>query len=622
MNNESIYKACYDNSMDAILLTIPDGTIIAANPAACQMFGMTETEICQCGAAGILDQNSPNLSSFIAERNKNGKANAELIYIRKNGTKFTGDASSRIFKDENGELRTSMIIRDKTEIIIKEYSLIDTEEKFDQIISLAREGIWVIDENKKTTFVSDQTCRILGYSPQEILNRPIADLMDANSALLIDDKIANRKKGIAEVYNLGLLTKQGKTIVVELNAAPFIIEGRYQGSLVLVTDVMQRKIAEREFYRREERFRVMFENNYDVIILLDEHLQTIYRSPSTLRVMGFTDEERIGRSYLELIHPDDIDSIKRMQLKVLARPGVPIQINVRAKQAAGHYLWFEGVATNLLDNLLINAVVVNLRDVSERKMADDEKRIATVEKEKLLADLIQRNKDLEQFTYTISHNLRAPVANAIGLSNLLKQSDIDDETKEFVVNGLSTSIQNIDNVILDLNHLIQSRKHNKEIKELVYFDKLLTDIQISISDLILKENVTIESDFTQAKSIFSIQSYLYSIIYNLILNSIKYRNPDVTPMIKVSTSVNAETLEICIADNGKGIDLEKNESKLFGLYTRFDTSVEGKGMGLYILKTQVDALNGTIDVESEINSGTLFRIKIPVQAPPQKNKAK
>src|SRR6202012_3840544 len=129
---------------------------------------------------------------------------------------------------------------------------------------------------------------------------------------------------------------------------------------------------------------------------------------------------------------------------------------------------------------------------------------------------------------------------------------------------------------------------------------LLDEIKTSIYTMVLRENVEFQYCFAEVESIFTIRSYIYSILYNLTSNSIKFRKADIHPVISIKTILLKNKIELRFKDNSKGIDLEKNGFNLFGLYKRFDTSVEGKGMGLFMVKTQVEAIGGTINIESKL----------------------
>ena len=247
---------------------------------------------------------------------------------------------------------------------------------------------------------------------------------------------------------------------------------------------------------------------------------------------------------------------------------------------------------------------------AELIIANEELLFQNEQKEKMTADLIQRNKDLEQFAYIISHNLRAPVANIIGLSYRLQQTGLPEELRSQIGAGLSTSVAKLDEVIRDLNDILKIRQKVDESKQLIKLAMFVTDIHLSIEKMIENEKAVIYWNFTEAEEIVAIKSYLHSIFYNLISNSLKYRQLTVPPIIKITSSKVNGKIVLLFEDNGIGIDLSTAGEHVFGLYKRFHTDrAEGKGMGLYMVKTQVESMGGKISVSSEVNVGTQFRIE-------------
>ncbi|NCQ12114.1 MAG: hypothetical protein COW66_00630 [Flavobacteriaceae bacterium CG18_big_fil_WC_8_21_14_2_50_34_36] len=234
--------------------------------------------------------------------------------------------------------------------------------------------------------------------------------------------------------------------------------------------------------------------------------------------------------------------------------------------------------------------------------------LAERERQKITDDLIHRNRDLEQFTYIVSHNLRAPVANIKGLSDILGDETLSIAEAGSVVKDLLSSVSKLDSVILDLNDILQLKIDVDRAKERVVFEELVKGVKESIHSLVVSEKVTIETRFDEVPEMFTLKSYLYSIFYNLISNSIKYKRSDAQLLIEIKSFRKKETIELVFKDNGKGIDLNKSRDQVFGLYKRFHRDIEGKGMGLFMVKTQVEALGGTISIESEVNKGTTFKI--------------
>jgi PAS domain S-box-containing protein len=222
------------------------------------------------------------------------------------------------------------------------------------------------------------------------------------------------------------------------------------------------------------------------------------------------------------------------------------------------------------------------------------------------ANLMQRNKDLEQFSYIISHNLRAPVANILGLSEVLQNTDVIADDEKAILKKIRSSVKRLDRVINDLNYILEFKNQDMQQKEWVDFTALLADIKLSLAGDLENEGVQIIGEFEETIGMHTVKSYLYSIFYNLISNSIKYRQPGVAPIITISSSSDHSKVRLKFKDNGIGIDMQTSGRYLFGLYKRFHFHIEGKGMGLYMVKTQVDALHGKITVDSEVGKGTEF----------------
>jgi signal transduction histidine kinase len=246
-----------------------------------------------------------------------------------------------------------------------------------------------------------------------------------------------------------------------------------------------------------------------------------------------------------------------------------------------------------------------VQDVTEKKLAETERAL-------MLNDLVQRNKDLEQFAYIVSHNLRAPVANILGATNGLNYPGLSIDNKNILTQGLKESVVKLDDVVKDLNHILQLKREISSIKQNVRFSRLVDDIKITIKNMINDNNIEIKYDFSEIDEFLSFKSYLYSIFYNLISNSIKYRQQQIHCIIRIKSHLIRDKVQLIFTDNGMGIDLEKRGSQVFGLYKRFHNNIEGKGMGLFMVKTQVETLGGKINICSQVNKGTEFKIEFQI----------
>lgn len=223
-------------------------------------------------------------------------------------------------------------------------------------------------------------------------------------------------------------------------------------------------------------------------------------------------------------------------------------------------------------------------------------------------ELVQYTNQLEQFTYAVSHNIRAPIARLQGLLSLLDISRPDE--RDTVLAMLRTSSTELDYVVNDLHEILTIRS-SKVVYEAVNIKELINTL---VDDLKTKTSTDVEIKTNISINHFQgVKSYMESMLRDLLDNAIKFRNPAHPCVISITAEHDDHQTVLTIADNGIGIDLEHYRDKLFKFYTRMNTNFSGKGLGLYRVKTHTDAMNGEITVTSAPNKGTTFRISFPDQ---------
>ncbi len=222
-------------------------------------------------------------------------------------------------------------------------------------------------------------------------------------------------------------------------------------------------------------------------------------------------------------------------------------------------------------------------------------------------ELLEHNHQLEQFAFISAHNLRAPVARILGLGEILKIAKTPDE-EQMILEKLVVTTRELDGVVKDLNKILDIRKNNSSVITRINLTDELEMVRVNLEKEIQETGAEILEDFSEVDVIQSVKPYIDSILLNLVSNAIKYRHPSRPPVISVAAQKQGEFVRITVSDNGLGINLPKYEDKLFKLYNRFHSHVEGKGMGLYLVKTQVAALGGRIEVASEVDKGMVFTI--------------
>jgi PAS domain S-box-containing protein len=326
-------------------------------------------------------------------------------------------------------------------------------------------------------------------------------------------------------------------------------------------------------------------------------------SDETFRIYGLQPGalEPSMEVFTSYLHPDDIEVINKKMADSLS--------SLENSSFTFRFIRKDGIIRHGLSQwkFILNEegkpirIYGIMQDITERRLAEEERL-------NIIEELSQRNTDLEQFAYIVSHNLRAPVANIVGFARALQRPELDDVTRKKFKEGLLSSSQKLDIIIKDLAVILQIRRAVSEPRQPVSLVELVEDVRSSISNMIEKEHAQIEYDFP-VQEIMAYKTYMHSIFYNLISNSIKYRQPHIPPIIKISSRKTNNKIELVFSDNGMGIDLATKREQVFGLYKRFHPHIEGKGVGLFMTKTQVETMGGKIMINSEINNGTEFKME-------------
>gem|GEM_PF-3294840 len=228
---------------------------------------------------------------------------------------------------------------------------------------------------------------------------------------------------------------------------------------------------------------------------------------------------------------------------------------------------------------------------------------------KRTGQLVSYNQQLEQFAFMASHNLRAPIARLIGLGNIFNTSR-GEEDEEFIRLRMLEATRELDHVVRDMNIILDVQKNRAASLSGI-------DVRAEIENVLLTLKREIEATQADIRLTASndilvncIKPYFQNIIYNLVSNAMKYRKPNIRPVIDIYASATDTTLEIRITDNGLGIDLAKSGDKMFNLYSRFHEGFDGKGIGLYMVKIQSEAMGGSVEVSSSPGNGSTFIVRL------------
>ncbi|SEA46122.1 PAS domain S-box-containing protein [Flavobacterium gillisiae] len=327
----------------------------------------------------------------------------------------------------------------------------------------------------------------------------------------------------------------------------------------------------------------------------------VYVNPAFSVMTGYSSFEVIGKSP-DLLRGSNSDkkNIKKIISAIKNKEDSTIEMIAYTKNEEEFWLRFSMIPIYNSDNDLTNWVSIQ-RDVSEEKKQENEK-------EQLMRELTQNNKDLKQFSYITSHNLRAPLSNLTGLLNLLEDIPVTNPELQEILNGFNKSTHLLNETINDLTKVMVIKDNPSIQKEVVILKEVFENIFSQLTLQIKTHQPIVTIDFEKAPVLEINKPYIESILLNLLTNSIKYKSENKTLKISVSTYEVENYTTLIFEDNGIGIDLERNHDKVFGLYQRFHNYPDSKGLGLYLVKSQVEAMGGTISIDSQVDKGTIFTL--------------
>jgi PAS domain S-box-containing protein len=350
-----------------------------------------------------------------------------------------------------------------------------------------------------------------------------------------------------------------------------------------------------------KEFQVMAETIPHLVWTTTPEGQVNYVNNRWLEFTGLGSKQILGNEWAQLLHPDDREKALQRWSQAINSQSL-YEVEYRLKRHDSSYEWHIARALPVMNHE--NKVIRwfgTCTNIHEKKLHEEALNNSNQE-------LVRINTDLDNFIYMASHELKAPIMNMRGLmAGLQPQADKVLDAKHLkMFNMLGTSVNRLNDTIVDLVEVAKVQKERQMDVEHLLFENEMNEILAQIQYMILESNAIIERDFQQPKVYFS-KHNLQVILYNLLTNAIKFRSGEKPLHIRVSTYTKDNTIILEVQDNGIGFDMAKKD-KVFAMFRRLHTHVEGSGLGLYTVKRIIESSGCGIDAESKIGVGSIFRI--------------
>ena len=487
--------------------------------------------------------------------------------------------------------------------ITKEQNLINELElsvkKFSSIFSSANDAIIIIDSS--TGIITDcnsRTYELTGYNHSELIGSHNSKLFPIEKRkeirLFLSDHLNKDNYFVNETH---IKTSSDLVVPVEVaSGKKFVVDNRTY-LVCFFRDISERKNVEENL----NMLSLVASETSDAIIIANPEGETIWANNAFLKLTGYNMDEIMGKKPREFLNgPEtDLETINQLNNAVKEKKNLKTIVLNYNKQKKK--FWYESSTTPVFDNQgnCIKFICVG-RDVTTSKEKELEiKRILDVTND--------QNDKLLNFAHIVSHNIRSHASNLSMILDVMENTENDNEKLSYV-EMFKEATGKLSETIEYLNEIITIQKNINIDKKQVNLKDEIEKITSSLRQSIIENQIEITHSIPDDLKVNVIPAYLDNILLNLFTNAIKYKSTKRKAKLEIGYEINESYTIISFKDNGLGINLNKNGHKIFGMYKTFHGNDDAKGIGLFITKNQLEAMKGRIEVESEENLGSTFKI--------------
>ncbi|TGJ98477.1 PAS domain S-box protein [Leptospira langatensis] len=509
-----------------------------------------------------------------------------------------------------------------------ENSLSQSERTFIGAFENSGIGMALVSDKGKWLKVNRKLCEMLGYTEEELFTKTFQDITHPDDLSKDLNRVQAMLEGDIDSYKIEkrYFHKNGETIWINLSVS--IVRDQFGKFLYFVSqieDITEKKKAEESLLAINYEMRQILDSATHVsIIRTDPNGMIQLFSRGAENLFGYKAEEIVGQYTTEYLH-DLEDTLKRSKelsnslgteirgfdtYSEIAKRSTYDSRVWRYKRKDGSLFPMHLVLTAVRgQNSEITGFLGIGTDVSGSVEYQERLEETKRQLEALTEQLSRKNAQLLNYAHITSHNLRAPTSNLISLVELIEESKSQEDILS-LVGKFKVSVNYLQETLNSLVEVLRIQEGNNRKIETVKFRSVLDKILKILEGQILETHAEVRFDFSALEEWQYDKVYMESILLNLLSNSIKYRSPDRTPKIYIQSQISEGQAYLIVEDNGLGIDLKKYQSKLFGLHKTFHRHPDAKGVGLFLTKSQIEALDGRISVESELNKGTKMIIEL------------
>ena len=607
-------KAIFEAAVDGIVMINRDFEVVVSNSASEHMYGRTSKE--RAGKP-TLEIVHPEDMAKVAEAALRLFTGNEIVTVRyrvrhRDGQWVTLESRGQGLANPDGPTKLAVFIaRDVSKSVEAEEALAASIETMQAILQAAPDSIIMVDRDLNVLDASPGTQRIYGLSPEDRQGRSALNIVhpdDRNRVeVALHQFLRSDEKELFRIQFRAVHT-DGHTLVIE--ARGLLIPdtlARSPRAVIVARDISESVAAEAALAESVAKTGAILEAAPDSIIMIDRNLLLVESSPGTERMFGVSQAERQGQLVYNIVHPDDQVAVAAaLERLFMLDVDDTITIRFRAWRTDGTWLRVEsrGRLLRTGDDQELRAVLVS-RDISEEFAAQEAMKGAKETAE-------QANRAKSEFMSRMSHELRTPLNSVLGFSQILQMELTSPDQRELVEHIFKSGSHLLEliNEVLDISR-VESGHINVQF-EAVSLAEVVAECVRLVTPQADELNVSLNADNSIDYLVLADEQRLTQVVLNLLSNAIKFNSDHGT--VRIHAARRGETARLSVTDSGPGIE-PSLQPRLFTAFDRLDADrkgIVGTGLGLALSRSLMEAINGTIGVDSAPDAGSTFWIELPL----------
>lgn len=467
---------------------------------------------------------------------------------------------------------------------------------FEQLFKQMPDAVFALGNNGTIQLASERVIQVFGFTTAELVGANINKLLAVKYPNW--EEVYNKEKD-NNWFDVVAKRKDGKEFFAEIVINKVSDNANNTLFLISVRDITSFKEIYNQLNISNQKFMAAFEHSAIGMALISVEGKWLKVNKSVCSMLGYDAEELMAKTFQDITHPDDLELDLKHVNEMLRGEIDTYQMEKRYFHKNGSIVWVL-LAVSLSKDTQGNPLhfISQLENITERKEREEEQ-LQSI-------DIItKQNSRLLNFAHIVSHNLRSHTGNFQLLLNMLDEATDD---KEHVLKLLKDNARTLGETIEHLNKVVQIQTNTNISKEPLVLNEYINRTIDVLKGEIDLYNVEIINNVSSTAVVYYNIAYLESLLLNILSNAIKYRHPERRPAIRLSITEQGNYTILSVRDNGVGMNLERHGEKLFGLYKTFHRNKDARGVGLFITRNQVEVMGGKIEVESEVNKGSTFKI--------------